>query len=164
MKARLYSLASLYVAKAMFPKLKLKTLFVVVGVLAVLVAFWVRNSTRFGWSTDCTWSSAAPLPGYSTGLTRYRNWLTQHSFQKCDVPEFAGLEEQPTNTQWFQSQKYPDVFVVTSGDQQHVRGNVVVRVNDLFFHFRATEEELRKYTDYVSGELHKLWHPSMGSQ
>ncbi len=65
--------------------------------------------------------------------------------------------------QWFQSQKYSDVFVATWGDQQNVSGKIVVQVNDPLFHFRATEKELRDYTDYVSSELHQLWHPGMGN-
>ena len=49
-------------------------------------------------------------------------------------------------------------MLVTSGDQQNVRANVVVRVHDSLFHFQATPMELMDYTDYVSSELHKLWH------
>jgi|JI10StandDraft_1071094.scaffolds.fasta_scaffold45866_3 hypothetical protein len=124
----------------------------------------MRNATRFGWTTAREFYSAAPLPGYSIALDRYRAWLTSNSFQKCDAPKFASEEQRHSNPQWFQSQKYCDVFVVTSGDQQSVRANVVVRVHDPLFHFRATQRELKEYTDQVSSELYKLWHPGMGNQ
>lgn len=147
----------------MLPKLHLRTLFLA-GLVATILACRAQNTTGFGWTTVCEWHSAAPLPGYSMALDRYRIWLTGNSFQKCEPPKFAALEQRHSNTLWFESQKYCDVFVVISGDQQNVRANVVVRVHDPLFHFRATQTELKDYTDYVSSELHKLWHPGMGNQ
>ncbi len=142
----------------MLPRLQLRTLFIFVGLVPIILAFWVQNATRFGWTTVCEWHSTAPLPGYSMALDRFRAWLTGNSFQKCEAPKFANLEKRHTNTLWFESKKYRDIFVGTSGDQQNVRANVVVRVHDPLFHFRATQMERKDYTDYVSSELHKLWH------
>ena len=148
----------------MLPRIRLKTLFAFVGFVAIILACWVQNATRFSWTIACEWHSAAPIPGYTLALDRYRTWLIDNSFLKCKSPDFATQELRHANTQWFKSQKYLGVFVVTSGDQQNVRANIVVRVHDPLFNFRSTKSELRDYTDYASGELHKLWHPGLENQ
>lgn len=140
---------------------QLRTLFAFVGLLAIVFTCWVQNANRFGWTAVCEWHSAIPISGYSFALDRYRGWLSNNSFQQCAAPRFATLEQDQANTQWFQSQTHRDVFVVTSGDQQNVRANVMVQVHDSLFNLRATQSELKHYTDHVSGELHRLWHPGL---
>jgi hypothetical protein len=131
------------------------------GVFAILLSCFLWNAPRFGWRTDCEWHSAAALPGYSAALLAYRSWLSDNLFRECDVPGFAKRDAPHAETKWYQSQKYPEVFVVTSGDLQCVRANIVVSVQDPLFSFRATQKELKTYTDEVSEKLHNLWNPNM---
>ena len=145
----------------MIQRPRLRTFFVFASIPAIMFTCWLQNASRFGWTAACEWHSAIPIAGYSFALDRYRSWLINNAFQQCAAPRFATLELEQANTQWFQSQTHRDVFVVTSGDQQNVRANVVVQVHAPLFNHRATQSELKDYTDNVSDKLHMLWHPGL---
>ena len=147
----------------MLPQLRLKTLFLFVACVALGVTTWVQNSSSFGWTIVCEWHSFAPTPGYSEALGNYRAWLVKNSFQECDSPNIGVDEVQYTDTQWFQSDEYPEIFVLTSGDHQNVIANVVVQVEDPMFMFlgKATQSELKQYSEFVSRQLNGLGHPML---
>jgi hypothetical protein len=150
----------------MLPQIHLKSLFAIVALAAIGAWAWMQNPTRFAWTTVCEFHSFVPIPGYPEALVNYRTWLLENSFSECVPPSFGANELQYTDTKWFQSNEYPDIFVLTSGDEQNVIANVVVDVKDPMFIFlaRATQSELKDYTEHVSGELHKLGHPMLDRQ
>lgn len=150
----------------MLPQTPLKSLLAIVVFVALGVWLWVQNPTSFAWTTVCEFHSLVPIPGYTEALVKYRTWLSKNSFRECNPPSFGANDVQYADTKWYQSDEYPDIFVLTSGDDKNVIANVVMDVEDPFFVFlaNATQSELKDYTEYVSGELHKLGHPMLDRQ
>jgi hypothetical protein len=145
----------------MLPQIRLKAPLAFVAFVAIGGWAWAQNPTSFAWTTVCEFHSFVPIPGYSEALVNYRTWLSKNSFRECKPPSFGAKNFKCADTKWYQSNEYPEIFVLTSGDDKNVIANVVVDVEDPMFVFlaKATQSELKDYTEYLSGELHKLGHP-----